>query len=160
MRDQGRWRTLGIRLRLHAAHGGKGGADTRDSDNKDWVASCNPRGPRENSSPSSKLLTEILRDGTQRVVGKPIEAEVADWIERRASRTNDQSRRQVARDSHDPARALVTGSQFVDGMTIKPLGESSPTRFGDISIATLAIVSNGLVPQPPCSRTGFARSTD
>ncbi len=60
-------------------------------------------------APCRDVLTEILRDGAQRLLGQAIEAEVGDWIERHAGLTNDHNRRQVVRNGHHPARTLVTG---------------------------------------------------
>ena len=60
-------------------------------------------------APSRDVLTEILRDGAQRLLWQAIEAEVADWIERHASLTDGLGRRQVVRNGHHPARTLVTG---------------------------------------------------
>ena len=39
-------------------------------------------------APSRDVLTEILRDGAQRLLGNAIEAEVADWIGRHAGLTD------------------------------------------------------------------------
>ena len=55
------------------------------------------------------MLTEILRDGAQRLLGQAIEAEVGDWIERHASLTDGPGRQQVVRNGHHPTRMLVTG---------------------------------------------------
>jgi transposase-like protein len=60
-------------------------------------------------APSRDVLTEILRDGAQHLLGQAIEAEVADWIERQASLTDGPGRRQVVRNGHHPTRTLVTG---------------------------------------------------
>ncbi len=59
--------------------------------------------------PGRDVLTEILRNGAQRLLGQAIEAEVADWTERYASLTDEQGRRQVVRNGHHPTRRLVTG---------------------------------------------------
>ena len=59
--------------------------------------------------PSRDVLTEILRDGAQRLLGQAIEAEVTDWIDRHDGLMNDHDRRQVVRNGHHPTRTLVTG---------------------------------------------------
>ncbi|MFQ5705757.1 MAG: IS256 family transposase [Gemmatimonadales bacterium] len=59
--------------------------------------------------PGRDVLTEILRDGAQRLLGHAIDAEIADWIERHASLTNEAGRQQVVRNGHHPTRTLVTG---------------------------------------------------
>ena len=58
---------------------------------------------------SRDVLTEILRDGAQRLLGQAIEAEVAGWIEQHTSLTDDRGRQQVVRNGHHPTRTLVTG---------------------------------------------------
>ena len=60
-------------------------------------------------APSRDVLTEILRDGAQRLLGNAIEAEVADWIGRHAGLTDARGRQQVVRNGHHPARTLITG---------------------------------------------------
>ena len=58
---------------------------------------------------SRDVLTEILRDGAQRLLGQAIEAEVAGWIEQHTSLTDDRGRQQVVRNGHHPTRTLVSG---------------------------------------------------
>ena len=66
-------------------------------------------------APSRDVLTDILRDGAQRLLGQAIEAEVADWIELHADVVDDSGRRQqVVRNGHHPTRTLVTGVGPVD----------------------------------------------
>jgi transposase-like protein len=60
-------------------------------------------------APSRDLLTEILRDGAQRLLGQAVEAEVADWIGRHAGVADARGRQQVVRNGHHPPRTLVTG---------------------------------------------------
>ena len=60
-------------------------------------------------APSRDVLTEILRDGAQRLLGQAIEAEVASWIEQHTSLTDDRGRHQVVRNGHHPTRTLVSG---------------------------------------------------
>lgn len=60
-------------------------------------------------APSRYVLTEILRNGAQRLLGQAIEAEVADWIDRHAACTDEQGRQQLVRNGHHPTRTLVTG---------------------------------------------------
>ena len=60
-------------------------------------------------APSRDLLTEILRDGAQRLLGQAVEAEVADWIGRHAGVADAWGRQQVVRNGHHPPRTLVTG---------------------------------------------------
>ena len=60
-------------------------------------------------APNRDVLTEILRDGAQRLLGQAVEAEVADWIEQHRSLTDDRGRQQVVRNGHHPTRTLVSG---------------------------------------------------
>ena len=60
-------------------------------------------------APARDVLTEILRDGAQRLLGQAIQAEVTDWINHHAELTDDRDRQQVVRNGHHPTRTLVTG---------------------------------------------------
>ncbi len=60
-------------------------------------------------APARDVLTEILRDGAQRLLGQAIQAEVTDWIDHHAELTDDRDRQQVVRNGHHPTRTLVTG---------------------------------------------------
>jgi putative transposase len=60
-------------------------------------------------APGHDVLTEILRDGAQRLLGQAVEAEVADWIEQHVGLTDGHGRQQVVRNGHHPTRRLVTG---------------------------------------------------
>ena len=56
-------------------------------------------------APGRDVLTGILRDGAQRLLGQAIQAEVDSWIEQHAQLTSDEGRRQVVRNGHHrPAR--------------------------------------------------------
>jgi putative transposase len=60
--------------------------------------------------PQSKdVLTDILREGAQQLLGQVIEAEVADWIERHAEERNARGRQQVVRNGHLPERTILSG---------------------------------------------------
>jgi len=60
-------------------------------------------------APGRDVLTEVLRDGAQRLLAQAVDAEVSDWIERHAALTNEHGRQQVVRNGHHPSRTLVTG---------------------------------------------------
>jgi transposase-like protein len=60
-------------------------------------------------APSRDVLTEILRDGAQRLLAQAVEVEVADWIDRHAEAVDDHGRREVVRNGHHPTRTLLTG---------------------------------------------------
>ncbi len=65
-------------------------------------------------APGRDVLTGILRDGAQRMLGRAIQAEVAEWIERHADVKDRKGRQQVVRNGHHPTRTLVTGVGPVD----------------------------------------------
>ena len=60
-------------------------------------------------SSSRDVLTEILREGAQRMLSTAIEAEVAEWITSRAHLVDEQGRRQVVRNGRLPKRSITTG---------------------------------------------------
>jgi len=58
---------------------------------------------------SQDVLTDILRDGAQRLLSQAVEAEVFSWIESHKHVTDDHGRRQVVRNGHLPTRGIITG---------------------------------------------------
>ncbi len=58
---------------------------------------------------SQDVLTDILRDGAQRLLSQAVEAEVDTWIESHKHLTDEQGRRQVVRNGHLPKRSVITG---------------------------------------------------
>jgi len=58
---------------------------------------------------SRDVLTDILRDGAQRLLTQAIEAEVAEWIDSHAQLKNGDGHRQVVRNGHLPKRTITTG---------------------------------------------------
>jgi putative transposase len=58
---------------------------------------------------SRDVLTDILRDGAQRLLAEAVEAEVAEWIESHAHLKNADGHRQVVRNGRLPRRTLTTG---------------------------------------------------
>jgi len=59
--------------------------------------------------PGTDLLTDVLRQGAQKLLAEAIEAEVAEWIDRHANVRDAQGRRQVVRNGFMPERTIVTG---------------------------------------------------
>jgi putative transposase len=55
------------------------------------------------------VLSELLRQGAQRLLAQAIDAEVADWIDRHAHLRDDAGHRQVVRNGSLPARTITTG---------------------------------------------------
>jgi putative transposase len=55
------------------------------------------------------VLTDLLRQGAQQLLAQAIEAEVADWIDRRRDCRDAAGRRQVVRNGHLPRRTITTG---------------------------------------------------
>jgi len=58
---------------------------------------------------SRDVLTDILRDGAQRLLAQAVEAEVAEWIDSHAELKNANGHRQVVRNGHLPKRTITTG---------------------------------------------------
>ena len=58
---------------------------------------------------SRDVLTDILRDGAQRLLAQAVEAEVAEWIDSHADLKNADGHRQVVRNGHLPKRTITTG---------------------------------------------------
>ncbi len=54
------------------------------------------------------VLSEILRQGVQRMLSQAVEAEVEEWVAARRHLHNDQGCRQVVRNGHLPRRHLLT----------------------------------------------------
>lgn len=68
--------------------------------------------PAANSTipvPGRDVLTEVLRDGAQRLLAQAIDSEVDDWVERHAMLKDARGRQEVVRNGHHPTRTLVTG---------------------------------------------------
>ena len=64
------------------------------------------------------VLTEILRDGAQRLLTHAIDAEVAQWIEARSHLRNADGHRAVVRNGFLPQRSILTG--------VGPIGIKQP----------------------------------
>jgi putative transposase len=58
---------------------------------------------------SRDVLTDILRDGAQRLLAQAVEAEVAAWIDSHADLKNADGHRQVVRNGRLPQRTITTG---------------------------------------------------
>lgn len=58
---------------------------------------------------SRDVLTDILRDGAQRLLAQAVEAEVTEWIDSHANLKNADGHRQVVRNGHLPKRTITTG---------------------------------------------------
>lgn len=58
---------------------------------------------------SRDVLTDILRDGAQRLLAQAIEAEVTEWIDAHAELKNAEGHRQVVRNGRLPKRTITTG---------------------------------------------------
>jgi putative transposase len=58
---------------------------------------------------SRDVLSEILRDGAQRLLAQAVEAEVTEWIDSHADLKNADGHRQVVRNGHLPKRTITTG---------------------------------------------------
>ena len=65
-------------------------------------------------APSRDVLTDILRDGAQRLLAQAIEAEVSEWIASHAVLKNAEGHRQVVRNGHLPKRTITTGVGLIE----------------------------------------------
>ena len=54
------------------------------------------------------VMTEILREGAQRMLAQAIREEVEEWIAQRAQLRDGQGRQQVVRNGYLPKRTLTT----------------------------------------------------
>jgi putative transposase len=61
------------------------------------------------STSSRDVLSEILRQGAQRMLAEAIEAEVEEWIEGHQGVRDGQGHRQVVRNGYLPERTITTG---------------------------------------------------
>jgi transposase-like protein len=61
------------------------------------------------ASESRDVLSDVLRQGAQRMLAQAIDVEVTEWIEAHAAVRDEHGRRQVVRNGHLPTRSLVTG---------------------------------------------------
>lgn len=59
--------------------------------------------------PSVDMLTDVLRQGAQRMLASAIQAEVEEWLTDRSHLKDATGRRQVVRNGHLPERSIVTG---------------------------------------------------
>lgn len=80
------------------------------------------------------VMTEILRQGAQRMLAQAIEAEVAEYIERHVNERDDKAQRMVVRNGHRKAREIQTG---LGSIQVRPPrvndrrvdGDGQPIRF-------------------------------
>ena len=61
------------------------------------------------STSSKDVLTDILRDGAQRLLAVAVVAEADRWIEERKQHVDEQGHRQVVRNGYLPERTIQTG---------------------------------------------------
>jgi len=58
---------------------------------------------------SQDVLTDVLRQGAQKLLAEAIDAEVAEWIDAHQDCRDEHSHRQVVRNGHLPQRTIATG---------------------------------------------------
>ena len=58
---------------------------------------------------AADVMTQVLREGAQRMLAQAIEAEVASYIDAHAHITDEHGHRQIVRNGHLPAREILTG---------------------------------------------------
>ena len=88
------------------------------------------------SSSSSDVMSEILRQESQRMLATAIESEVSDWTEKHSHIVDDKGHRQVVRNGYPgllkPERTIVTGwemsrSSSLESTIVAPKGRRSPS---------------------------------
>ena len=75
---------------------------------------------------SRDVLTDILRDGAQRLLSQAVEAEVAEWIASHAHVTDQAGHRQVVRNGHLPKRTITTGVGPIEVQQPRVLDRRAP----------------------------------
>ena len=73
-----------------------------------------PQGLVVPAATSQDVLTEIIRDGAQRLLGQAIEAEVQGWLESHEYAVDKNGHRQVVGNGRLPTRSIVTGVGSVE----------------------------------------------
>src|SRR5688500_8051384 len=63
---------------------------------------------------SKDVLSDVLRQGAQRMLAQAIEVEVAEWIDGHVEVTDLKGRRQVVRNGYLPKRTITTGIGLID----------------------------------------------
>src|SRR5438132_9393620 len=63
---------------------------------------------------SHDVLTDLLRQGAQKMLAQAVEAEVQDWIEQHAGHRDARGRQQVVRNGYLPERTILTGLGAVE----------------------------------------------
>jgi putative transposase len=63
---------------------------------------------------SRDVLSEVLREGAQRLLTQTIAAEVAEWIDQHAALKDQEGHRLVVRNGHLPSRKISTGVGLVE----------------------------------------------
>jgi transposase-like protein len=63
---------------------------------------------------SHDVLSDVLRQGAQKMLSQAIEAEVQDWIEHHAAQRDARGRQQVVRNGYLPERSILTGLGAVE----------------------------------------------
>src|SRR5579871_6271638 len=84
------------------------------------------------------VLTDVLRQGAQKMLAQAIEAEVADWIERHQDCRDEAGYRQVVRNGHLPERTITTG--------VGPVAVKQPRVHDRRPAAAREKFSSGILP--------------
>ena len=95
------------------------------------------------SGTPSDVLTEILREGAQRMLATAIEAEAADWIERHSHVLDEKGHRQVVRNGYLPERKITTGLGEIE---VKALTDNGYEKSFAAAVATSASVLGPIIP--------------
>ena len=93
---------------------------------------------------SRDVLTDILRDGAQRLLSQAVEAEVADWIASHAHVADQAGHRQVVRNGHLPKRTITTGVGPIEVQQPRVLDRRAADK------AEREVVASLRIPLPCC----------
>lgn len=80
-------------------------------------------------APVADALTELLREGAQRMLAAAIEAEVAAFLERFKDEKTADGRQRVVRNGHLPTRSVQTGVGAVEVMVSRVRDRAKTIRF-------------------------------
>ncbi len=89
------------------------------------IALKNPGAP----APVADALTELLREGAQRMLAAAIEAEVAAFLERFKDEKTADGRQRVVRNGHLPTRSIQTGVGAVEVTVPRVRDRAKTIRF-------------------------------
>jgi hypothetical protein len=86
-------------------------------------------------------LTEILRQGAQKMLAQAVETEVAGWIEGHQHCRDEQDHRQVVRNGYLPERTITSGVGEILSIVVDDDSQAASSFFSPSTKTTPAITS-------------------